>query len=153
LPAKARGASLTAGTLAKTSCKKERGRGIMKILGIAFSAREDGNCLKCVKYCLDKFKEDGFKTEVINAYELTITPCSHCRYECFANNQCPIEDDVDEIYKKCDESDILIFAIPTYGGHLSSLYFAFAERGPASLIRSQQYAERLLKKMVLLPFS
>jgi hypothetical protein len=32
-------------------------------------------------------------------------------------------------FQKCGDADILIFAIPTYSGHLSSLYFAFDERG------------------------
>jgi len=119
----------------------------MKVLGIVFSAREEGNCLKCVKYCLNKFKEHGFETEIVNAFELEIRSCSHCSYECFANKKCPIEDNVSEIYKKCGDADILLFGIPNYGGHLSSLYFAFAERSQAIFKSFQGCAERLLKKI------
>jgi multimeric flavodoxin WrbA len=56
----------------------------MKALGIAFSARKRGNCLNCAEYVLEKLKEDGFETEVVNAHDFNIKPCSHCSYECFA---------------------------------------------------------------------
>ena len=35
----------------------------MKALGIVFSAREEGNCLKCVKYCLPRFREYEFESK------------------------------------------------------------------------------------------
>ncbi len=119
----------------------------MKILGITFSARKEGNCLRCIKYCLDKFKEHGFEAEIVDAYDVEISPCSHCNYECFSSKKCPIEDNVLEIYKKCGVADILIFTIPTYGGHLSSIYFAFAERSQAIFKSFGECAERLLKKI------
>jgi len=119
----------------------------MKVCGIIFSARKEGNCLKCVKYCLGKFKEHGFESEIISAFDLEIKPCSHCNYECFADKKCPIEDDVSVIYQKCESADILIFAIPTYGGHLSSTYFAFAERSQAIFKNFQECTEKMLKKI------
>lgn len=119
----------------------------MKVLSIVFSAREEGNCLKCVEYCLDRFREYGFETEVMNAFELEIRSCSHCGYECFDNKKCPIEDSVLEIYKKCEDADILIFAIPTYGGHLSSIYFAFTERSQAIFKSFLECTERLYRKI------
>jgi multimeric flavodoxin WrbA len=56
----------------------------MKALGIAFSARKRGNCLNFIEYVLTKLKEQGFETEVINAYDSEMKTCSHCNYECFA---------------------------------------------------------------------
>jgi multimeric flavodoxin WrbA len=120
---------------------------MMKILGMVFSARKEGNCLKCVKYCLDKFKKHGSETEILNSFEHEIRPCSHCGYECFTNKKCLIKDDIPEVYKKCGDADILIFAIPTYGGHLSSQYFAFSERSQAIFNSFQECSERLLKKI------
>lgn len=118
-----------------------------KVLGVSFSARKEGNCLRLVNYCLDKFKEQGFETDVVNAYEHEINPCSHCDYECFTGKECPIKDDVPMIYQKCGSADILIFGVPTYGGHLSSLYFAFAERSQAAFKSFQECTEKLLKKI------
>ena len=100
-----------------------------------------------MKYCTDKFKEYRFETEIVNAFELEIRACSHCDYECFADKKCPIEDDVLDSYKKCEDADILIFAVPTYGGHLSSLYFAFAERSQGIYKNFQECTEKLLKKI------
>lgn len=57
----------------------------MKALGITFSARKEGNCLKCTEYVLSEPKQQGFKTETVNAYDYEIGPCSHCNYECFAH--------------------------------------------------------------------
>ncbi|MCK4527116.1 flavodoxin family protein [candidate division WOR-3 bacterium] len=103
----------------------------MKSLGLIFSARKAGNCLSCVKYCLDKFKKQGFETEFLNAYNLKIMPCSHCNYECFARpkKECPIKDDVKMMYSKIISSNVLLFAIPDYVGHPSGLYRAWFERG------------------------
>ena len=102
---------------------------MVKVLGIAFSARKEGNCLSCVGYCLDRFGENGFDVELLNAYDREITPCSHCKYECFSELlSCPIDDDVPEMYRKLGEADIALFGVPTYGGHASGIYRAFKER-------------------------
>ncbi|MHA1469886.1 MAG: NAD(P)H-dependent oxidoreductase [Candidatus Asgardarchaeia archaeon] len=55
----------------------------MRVIGLVFSARKKGNCYHCVNYCLEKFKTRGFKTQIINAYDYEIKPCSHCNYQCF----------------------------------------------------------------------
>jgi multimeric flavodoxin WrbA len=71
----------------------------MNALGIAFSARRKGNCLDCVEYVLTKLRDNGFETSIVNAYEYSITSCSHYNYECFASRlrgadeKCPIRDD------------------------------------------------------------
>ncbi|MGB3341634.1 MAG: flavodoxin family protein [bacterium] len=118
----------------------------MRVLGIAFGARKTGNCSRLVKHCLQRFKVQGFQTEFLNANEFEITPCSQCGYECFADKKCPIKDGVPEIYKKCGDADILIFAVPTYGGHLSSIYFAFAERSQG-IFKSLPGWKELIKKI------
>lgn len=110
----------------------------MKALGVAFSARKEGNCLKFLQYCFEKLRQRGYETELVNAYDHQITPCSHCGYECFSSSSegksgpCPLKDDVPWLYEKCKGADLLIFAIPTYGGHPSALYMAFGERAQFS---------------------
>ncbi len=122
----------------------------MKALGMAFSARREGNCLRLTRYCLGEFERRGFETGVLNAYELQINPCSHCNYECFATGECPIRDDAETIYRKCESADVLIFAVPTYGGHLSSLYLAFSERVGVFFRRSAESAAKFMRKINLL---
>lgn len=117
----------------------------MKVLGLVFSARKEGNCLKCLAHCLDSLRGYGAETEIVNAFEFTITPCSHCDYECFSSKKCPITDDVPALYEKCEHADVLICAVPTYSGHLSSLYFAFAERSQPMMEDRDQFVNILRK--------
>ena len=126
----------------------------MKALGIAFSARRIGNCLNCIEYVLTKLKEQGFAIEVINAYNLEIKPCSHCNYECFAKElrdkkeECPIRDDVPKIYAKMKEADIIVLAVPTYGGKAASLYCAFTERGQGIFESYEEFKNTILDKII-----
>jgi len=128
----------------------------MKALGIAFSARKRGNCLNCVEYVLAKLREQGFKTHVINAYEYDIRPCNHCDYECFAHvirsksEVCPIDDDVPRIYNKMKEVDIIVLAVPTYGGKTAGLYSAFTERAQGIFKSYEKIKNTILSKIMAL---
>jgi len=126
----------------------------MKALGIVFSARKKGNCLNSVEYVLGKLKEQGFKTEIVNAYDCEIKSCRHCNYECFAKElrgkaeECPIQDDVPKIYKKMQEADVIVFAVPTYGGKAASLYCAFTERGQGIIRSYEEFKSTVLSKII-----
>jgi multimeric flavodoxin WrbA len=128
----------------------------MKALGITFSARKRGNCLNCVEYVLVNLKDQGFENEIINAYDYEIKPCSHCNYECFAHElrgkdeRCPIQDDVREIYTKMKEADIVVLAVPTYGGKAASLYCAFAERAQGVIKSYEESRNIILTKTIAL---
>jgi len=128
----------------------------MKALGIAFSARKRGNCLSCVEYVLSKLEEHGFENEVVNVYDNEIKPCSHCSYECFArelrckDEACPIQDDAPGIYGKMEEADIIVFAVPTYGGKPASLYCAFTERAQGIIRNFEEFKETVLNKVIAL---
>jgi len=128
----------------------------MKAIGIAFSARERGNCLNCIEYVLTKLKEQGFETEVINAYDCEIKPCSHCNYECFArelrgkDEECPIQDDISRIYGEMKEADVIVLAVPTYGGKTASLYCAFTERAQGIIKNYEEFKNSILNKIIAL---
>ena len=128
----------------------------MKALGIAFSARKRGNCLNCIDFVLTKLKEQGFETDVINAYDCEIKPCSHCDYECFSrelrgkDQECPIQDDVPRIYSKMKEADIIVLAVPTYGGKAASLYCAFSERAQGIIRSAEEFEQGVSSKIMAL---
>jgi len=128
----------------------------MKALGIAFSARKKGNCLTCVEYALTKLREYGFETDTVNAYDYRITPCSHCNYECFArtlrgaDEKCPLHDDVPQIYDKMKAADIIVLAVPTYGGKPASLYCAFTERAQGIIESYEEFKHIVLSKIIAL---
>ncbi len=106
----------------------------MKVAGLVFSARKRGNGYHCMKYCLDKLEEKGFRTLLVNAFDYEIKPCSHCNYECYAEEirgkpeECPVKDDVLKMYELIEDADMLLFAVPCYGGHTPAIYRAWAER-------------------------
>jgi len=108
----------------------------MKVAGLVFSARKSGNGFNCMKYCLDRLKKKGFKTKLINAYDFEIKPCSHCNYECYAEEirgkreDCPVKDDIPKIFELIKDANWLLFAVPCYGGHTAAIYKAWTERVP-----------------------
>lgn len=129
----------------------------MRALGLAFSARKRGNCLDSIEYVLARLKENGFESEIVNAYDYEIKPCSHCQYECFAQElrgkgeECPIHDDIPLIYDKMKNSDIVLIAVPTYGGRPASLYSAFKERAQTLVTKSyESFKINILSKFVAL---
>jgi len=128
----------------------------LKALGIAFSARKKGNCLECIEYVLAKLKKHKFQTEIVNIYDLQVKPCSNCSYECFSRElrgreeKCPIDDDVAKIYSKMKEADIIVLAIPTYGGKPASLYCAFTERTQGIFGTYEEFKSSILNKIVAL---
>ncbi|MGQ9624703.1 MAG: flavodoxin family protein [Candidatus Bathycorpusculaceae bacterium] len=128
----------------------------MKALGIAFSARKSGNCLNSLEYVLTRLKAHEIETEIINIYNYDIKPCSHCNYECFGlklkgkEEECPIKDDVPKIYKKMKEADVIILAIPTYGGKPAGLYSAFTERAQGVFKGYEEFKNAILTKIIAL---
>lgn len=104
------------------------------MLGLVFRGRKQGNCLDCVNHCLQRFKDEGFETQLINLYDYKIKPCSNCNYECFSERirgtkeTCPVEDDLPKIYQAFENSQIIIFGIPTYVGHVPAIFKIFEER-------------------------
>jgi len=124
-----------------------------KVLGLVFSARRGGNCFDSVKYVLEKFAQKGFETDFINSYDFEIKPCSHCGYECYAHElrgkeeQCPLKDDVPIIYEKMRTANIVVIAVPTYGGNVSGLYRAFLERGHGIFKSESDYEQYVASKI------
>lgn len=128
----------------------------MKALGIAFSARKRGNSLKCVEYVLAKLKKYRFQVEIVNIYDLQVKPCSNCNYECFSKElrgkeeKCPMNDDVAKTYSKMKNADVIVLAIPTYGGKPASLYCAFTERAQGIFGTYEEFKNSILNKIVAL---
>jgi multimeric flavodoxin WrbA len=119
----------------------------LKALAVAFSARDEGNCKRLCTYCLGRLQDKGWQTELLSAFDLRVTPCENCRYECFKGESCPIDDDVPKTYEMCREADVVIFAVPTYGGHLASVYFAFAERAQSVYKSFADFEADFLRKV------
>jgi len=128
----------------------------LKALGIAFSARKKGNCFNCIEYVLAKLEKHRFQTEIVNIYDLQVKSCNNCDYECFSKElrgkeeKCPINDDVAKIYSKMKKADVIVLAVPTYGGKPASLYCAFTERTQGIFGTYEEFKNSVLNKIIAL---
>lgn len=74
------------------------------------SARKNGNTKKLLNIFIKNIKG---KVEVVDAYRTDVSPCIDCRY-CWNKRGCSIDDDMQDIYKKIDNADNIVFASPLY---------------------------------------
>jgi len=129
----------------------------MKAIALVFSARKKGNCYDFADFVLSQMKKEGVETELVNFCDYDVKPCQHCDYECLARvnletgkkeqGECPVEDDVEDVWRKVWEADVFMMFVPTYGGVPPSLYVSFAQRYQ-SLWRKAPPKEELQKKVV-----
>ena len=85
----------------------------MKILGLSFSAREQGNTELLLETVLAGARQQGAETELYRVAAKNIKPCDGCG-DCFKTGECPIQDDMQELYQKMLEADGIIFGSPVY---------------------------------------
>lgn len=119
----------------------------MRALGIAFSGRKNGNCDRSLAYCLDHIADGKNSAAIVYMREHPVQPCGECEYTCFSGAMCPVKDDMDDIVAQCIQADIVLWALPTYRGHLPSAYFAFSERLEGYVQRGIDVETGILKKV------
>ncbi len=98
----------------------------MKAIGIIGSPRKNGN----TAYLLEKVMKiirKKYETEIIFLKDYNIKPCEGCHY-CEENKRCIIKDDMQELYPKLKEADVIILSSPSYMGGVTSRLRAFMER-------------------------
>ncbi|MHA1804008.1 MAG: flavodoxin family protein [Promethearchaeota archaeon] len=98
-----------------------------KILGIMGSPRKNGNTHVMLSKILEGAKESGAETEIIFLGDLRIQECDGC-YACWNGNNCSKQDDMNDLYEKISESDVLIFGTPVYWYGPTALMKAFLDR-------------------------
>lgn len=82
----------------------------MKTLIFFGAARKKGHTKEMVDLLIEHL--DG-EVEVIDAYREPVAPCIDCRY-CWKKKGCSIKDDMQDIYRKIEETDNIVFASPIY---------------------------------------
>ena len=85
----------------------------LKIVGVVCSPRLGGNTEILVKEALNSVKELGSNTQLITLSGKQIKPCEHCG-ACYATGNCPIEDDMQDIYPHLLSADGIIIGSPVY---------------------------------------
>lgn len=97
-----------------------------KAIGIIASPRKNGNTAYLTEELLGNLK-NSFDIEKIFLKDYEIKPCEEC-YHCAEIDECSINDDMADFYKKLIEAQVIILASPIFMGGVTSRMKAFMER-------------------------
>lgn len=86
----------------------------MKVLSLIGSPRKGSNTDILVDKILEGCREKVFTAEKLYLYDFSISACTDCRFCKSDNYECAIKDDMQQIYPKMVEADVLIFGTPVY---------------------------------------
>jgi multimeric flavodoxin WrbA len=98
-----------------------------RILGVVGSPRKKGNTHILVSRILDGAEEEGAETEILFLSDLNIRECDGC-HVCWKGKDCSKKDDMNEVYEKIIQSDIIIFGTPVYWYGPTALMKCFIDR-------------------------
>ncbi len=99
----------------------------MKITCISGSPNAGGNNEKMADIVLEIVQERGYGTDRIFLSNLKVEPCTDCGI-CKKSRDCPIDDDMKDIYNKLETSDAFIVSSPVFFGSLSAQLKALFDR-------------------------
>jgi multimeric flavodoxin WrbA len=114
----------------------------MKILGLSFSAREKGNTEILLEAVLGGARQQGAETELYRVAEKNIQPCDGCG-DCFKTGECPIKDDMQELYERMLDADGIIFGSPVYFYNITAQGKAVIDRTIALGHREKSLANKV----------
>jgi len=99
----------------------------MKVFGISGSPVKKGNVDLLIQQVLKGAKSKGAKTEIIYLDKLNISPCKSCG----KNPEpefCFIKDDMEIVYSKLKNSDVVVLGSPIYFDTISAQMKLFLDR-------------------------
>ncbi len=99
----------------------------MKVLGINGSPRPRGNCDILLDRALEGAVSAGATTEKIFLNKLSFRGCQECP-DARTDGNCKIEDDMQGVFPKVFETDVIIVASPVFFGSVSSQTKAMIDR-------------------------
>lgn len=97
------------------------------ILGVAGSPRKRGNTHTLVSRILEGAVAEGAAAETLFLGDLDIRECDGC-HVCWKGRQCSKKDDMNKIYPKIIQSDIIVFGTPVYWYGPTALMKCFMDR-------------------------
>ncbi len=86
----------------------------MKVLALIGSPRKGSNTDILVDKVLEGCEEKELTAEKLYLYDFNISACTDCRLCKSGNYECAIKDDMQKIYPRMVEADVLIFGTPVY---------------------------------------
>jgi len=95
-------------------------------LFIIGSPRKDGNTVFLTNKIVDLLN-NYFEIEKVFLPDHNINPCKEC-YNCMDNDACSIKDDMQELYTKLKEAQVIVLSSPIFMGGITAIMKAFMER-------------------------
>src|SRR5512137_2456765 len=102
----------------------------MKVLGLFGSPRRGGNTEILLEEALKGAEKEGAEIERLCLSDLKITPCTEC-HGCDQTGNCVILDDMQKIYPKLLEADVIILASPIFFYGVTAWAKALIDRSQA----------------------
>lgn len=99
----------------------------MKVLMINGSPRANGNTAIALAEMEKVFAKNGIDTEVVQLGNKDIRGCIACGY-CFKNDNCSINDIVNEIARKFEKCDGMVIGSPVYYASANGTLISFLDR-------------------------
>jgi multimeric flavodoxin WrbA len=97
------------------------------ILGVVGSPRKKGNTHIVVSRILEGATTEGAAAETLFLGDLNIRECDGC-HVCWKGRQCSKKDDMNAIFPKIIQSDIIVFGTPVYWYGPTALMKCFMDR-------------------------
>ncbi len=102
----------------------------MRVLGLFGSPRRGGNTELLLEEALKGAETEGAEVDRIYLPDYTITPCKEC-HGCDQTGNCVILDDMQKIYPKLLEADVIILASPIFFYGVTAWAKALIDRSQA----------------------
>jgi multimeric flavodoxin WrbA len=106
----------------------------VKVLGIFASPRRGGNTEILLEETLKGAEKEGAAIERLYLGDLTIAPCKEC-HGCDETGKCILLDDMEKIYPKLLEADVVILASPIFFYSVTAWAKALIDRSQAMWAR------------------
>jgi multimeric flavodoxin WrbA len=103
----------------------------MRVIAIQSSPNHDGLTASAATRFLNGAQSVGYEIEIIHLNDHVIKKCKACEGgwgQCRSLGTCILEDDFEEIRKKIENTDALVFATPVYWSDLSESAKTFLDR-------------------------
>ena len=91
-----------------------------KVLAIMGSPRKGKNTNSALDFFLEGLDQGQFSLDTVYLKDLSIGHCTGCDY-CGSTGICIIKDDMQSLYDKIDQSDLVILAAPLYFNSINGL--------------------------------
>jgi len=115
----------------------------LKVLGLFGSPRRGGNTEILLEEALKGAEMEGAVVERLHLTDFTITPCKEC-HGCDKTGNCVILDDMQKIYPKLLEADVIILASPIFFYGITAWAKALVDRCQALWSRKYLLKNRSL---------